>query len=94
MCVTLVEAEEAEEKAVLDAEAERAIFIERLRVAYVEKAASMTKEELVQEVSDLRTNVLMAQAFDEAYGDATLYWSVYADKGYKQRLFVNPGEAG
>lgn len=90
----LVEAEEAEEKAVYDAEAERLVFIERLRALYVEKAASMTQEELVQEVKDLRINVLMAQAFDEAYGDATLYWSVYADKNYKQRLFANAIEAG
>jgi hypothetical protein len=90
----LVEAEEAEEKAALDAEAERLVFIERLKTLYIEKASLMTQEELVREVSDLRINVLMAQAFDEAYGDATLYWSIYADKGYKQRLFANPNEAG
>lgn len=89
----LVEVEIAEEQANLDAETERAVFIERLKENYVAKAALMSQEELVQEVKDLRTNILMAQAFDEAYGDATLYWSVYTDKGYKQRLFADPGEA-
>ena len=89
----LVEVEEAEEKAILDAEAERAIFIERLKENYLVKINAMDAAALVQEVTDLRINVLMAQAFDEAYGDATLYWSVYADKAYKQRLFSQPSEA-
>jgi len=89
----LVEVEEAEEKAVLDAEAERAVFIERLKENYLVKTATMTRAELIQEVTDLRINILMAQAFDEAYGDATLYWSVYTDKAYKQRLFNNAAEA-